>query len=97
MLHFLNIKFSFPVIPEFDSIQCVLLKDKGLAEGGKDACQGDSGGPLVTKSPSDLGYSLIGVTSWGDGCAGANKYGVYAEFSKYLDWVATSFGLSPPS
>ena len=69
----------------------------GFAAGGKDACQGDSGGPLVTKSPSDLGYSLIGVTSWGDGCAGANKYGVYAEFSKYLDWVATSFGLSPPS
>ena len=64
MLHFLNIKFSFPVIPEFDSIQCVLLKDKGLAEGGKDACQGDSGGPLVTRSSSELGYSLISVTSF---------------------------------
>ena len=69
----------------------------GLAEGGKDACQGDSGGPLVTKTPSDLGYSLIGVTSWGDGCANANKYGVYTEVSYFLDWIAGNYGLTPPS
>ena len=69
---------------------------EGLAQGGKDACQGDSGGPLVTRSPSDLGYSLIGVTSFGEGCAAPNKYGVYTEVSYYLDWIATNYGLSPP-
>ena len=56
----------------------------GLQAGGKDACQGDSGGPLVTKATGvDSGYSLIGVVSFGDGCAGPDKYGVYAEVSDY--------------
>jgi len=67
----------------------------GLAAGGKDACQGDSGGPLVTKATGvDTGYSLIGVVSFGNGCAAANFYGVYAEFSNYMEWVATQFGLT---
>ena len=29
-----------------------------------------------------------------DGCAAANFYGVYAEFSNYMEWVATQFGLT---
>ena len=66
-------------------------------EGGKDACQGDSGGPLVTKATGvDAGYSLIGVVSWGQGCAAPNLYGVYAEFSQFLPWVAEQFGLTAP-
>jgi len=70
----------------------------GLQAGGKDACQGDSGGPLVTKADGvDQGYSLIGVVSFGEGCAAPNKYGVYAEFSNYLTWVAQTFGLTPPT
>ena len=66
-------------------------------EGGKDACQGDSGGPLVTKATGvDAGYSLIGVVSWGQGCAAPNLYGVYAEFSQFIPWVAEQFGLTAP-
>jgi len=67
----------------------------GLAAGGKDACQGDSGGPLASKGAGvDTGYSLIGVVSWGNGCASASYYGVYAKVSNYLSWIAQQYDLS---
>ena len=67
----------------------------GLAAGGKDACQGDSGGPLVSKATGvDTGYSLIGVVSWGQGCASPNFYGVYAKLANYLNWIAQQYDLS---
>jgi trypsin len=44
----------------------------GLSSGGKDSCQGDSGGPIYTSSKQ-----LVGIVSWGDGCARPNAPGVY--------------------
>lgn len=47
-------------------------------EEGKDGCQGDSGGPLVVGTSQK---TLVGVVSWGIGCAREGVPGIYAEVS----------------
>ena len=54
----------------------------GYPQGGRDACAGDSGGPMVVDG------RLVGVVSWGDGCARAGKPGVYTRLTSYRDEVA---------
>lgn len=60
----------------------------GLPEGGKDSCQGDSGGPLVVFDNQLNDYVLAGVVSWGEGCARADRYGVYSKVNAVTDWIA---------
>lgn len=55
----------------------------GLAQGGKDSCQGDSGGPIIDASTR----VLIGLVSWGEGCAAAGKPGVYTRIGAVRTFI----------
>jgi secreted trypsin-like serine protease len=51
----------------------------GYPRGGKDACEGDSGGPMV------VGGRLVGVVSYGRGCARPGQPGIYTRLAGYRD------------
>jgi hypothetical protein len=69
----------------------------GFPDGGVDTCHGDSGGPLI------VGARLVGVTSWGDGCARPSRPGVYVRLHHppYQQWLRDrvpldGFSVFPP-
>ncbi|CAN0169622.1 unnamed protein product [Lampetra planeri] len=58
-----------------------------------DACDGDSGGPLVAPLVArgrDRTWFVIGLVSWGEGCALPGKYGIYTRVSRYVLWIESS-------
>ncbi|MGH2984319.1 MAG: S1 family peptidase [Solirubrobacterales bacterium] len=74
----------------------------GYPQGGVDTCFGDSGGPMQAALEGG-GYRLVGITSWGAGCAQPDAPGVYTRVAAALrDSIATNvaslettFGISP--
>ena len=63
---------------------------------GRDSCFGDSGGPLVWQDPlraadSDFGLRLVGLVSFGEGCAGRLP-GVYSEVADQSGWIQGEIG-----
>lgn len=60
-----------------------------VCQSGKmcDACQGDSGGPLIADN------KLIGIVTFGYGCARKDYPGVYIRISKFRKWIKASVKL----
>jgi len=60
--------------------------------GGKDTCQGDSGGPLMFRETigGKEKMFVVGVVSYGDGCASAGKPGIYVRTSNYVSWILSN-------
>jgi secreted trypsin-like serine protease len=59
----------------------------GLRQGGKDSCSGDSGGPLLVKNGAGRFVMQAGITSWGEGCALPDFYGVYSRVAAMEPWI----------
>ncbi|CAJ1086875.1 LOW QUALITY PROTEIN: coagulation factor VII-like [Xyrichtys novacula] len=91
-------------VPRIRTQQCVedsgvVLTDNmfcaGYIEGRQDSCKGDSGGPLVTEYKKTV--FLLGIVSWGKGCARPGNYGIYTRVSNYLEWIQNhTAAASPP-
>ena len=58
----------------------------GDGKGDSDSCHGDSGGAFVREIRNSK-WVVIGVVSWGDGCAQKDQYGYYTRVHPFLDWI----------
>jgi secreted trypsin-like serine protease len=65
-----------------DSVICA-----GYLAGGRDTCQGDSGGPLFIKGAGPKDDVIVGLTSFGEGCARKNAPAGYSNLKKYEKWI----------
>ncbi len=48
--------------------------------------QGDSGGPQMFQMANGR-WAVVGIVSWGIGCADPGVPGIYTRVSNYVDWI----------
>jgi secreted trypsin-like serine protease len=82
------LKAEVPIIPDtrcaaaYQAFSAESMVCAGYPDGGVDSCQGDSGGPMIVNG------KLVGIASWGEGCAAAGKPGVYTRVAVYAAAIA---------
>lgn len=63
---------------------------------GADTCTGDGGGPLILHGNSASEDTLVGITSWGYGCADTTP-GVYTRIFWVYDWIVETMCAMNPA
>ncbi|KMQ86289.1 plasma kallikrein-like protein [Lasius niger] len=87
-------KVNLPILSQEECDQAGYAKNRitenmfcsGYLDGGRDACFGDSGGPLHVKGVNGQ-LEVIGIVSWGRGCARPNFPGLYTKLTNYIGWL----------
>ncbi|KAG1682185.1 Clotting factor B [Nymphon striatum] len=78
----------FQKLPSYSKLFPSGVSDKFICadfgENRQDSCQGDSGGPMMHY---DVGWSIIGIVSFGVGCNTDGFAGVYTRVTEYVDWI----------
>jgi len=74
----------------------ISLTDNMICAGinGKDSCQGDSGGGIFATDQQTGKDHIVGIVSFGIGCAQPEFPGVYTRVSNYTQWIVTVIGLN---
>ncbi|CAF1570029.1 unnamed protein product, partial [Adineta steineri] len=70
-----------PLVYDTTKQFCATVNDSS-----KDTCQGDSGGPIMMFTSTQQ-WIVVGITSYGHGCAVAPYASVYTRLTSYSDWM----------
>lgn len=65
----------------------------GSLAGAKDSCAGDSGGPMTRAQGRE--FVLVGLVSWGVGCALPGTPAIYTRVSALTRWIAKAKNVPP--
>ncbi|NXD31393.1 ACRO protein, partial [Spelaeornis formosus] len=68
----------------------------GYPRGIIDTCKPDIGSPLVCKDSVGDFFWLVGLASWGKGCAVARSPGLFTSTQHFYTWIQVQMGLLSP-
>ncbi|NXQ19702.1 ACRO protein, partial [Peucedramus taeniatus] len=80
---------AHPVFPITPRCGC----DPGTASDSSLLAQGDIGGPLICKDHVGDYFWLVGLASWGKGCTGEKRPGVFTSTQHFRGWIQVQMGM----